>query len=331
MLGYTPGFLGLGVTGTMSNEYKNARTIKIFLRDGNPDGTRWAELTMSTTWAMAFRRSQLSDARATFGENIQRSGVYILLDADDSPSDRRQAYIGESEKVYQRLTTHNSDDEKQFWEDTVVLASKDENLTKAHVRHVEARLVEEAGRNPGWLLPAHRPAENAGDLPLPDRCDMDKFVDQAKMLVGVLGCDLFRSPRFQDAESGDEDESAATGSEIQETFYFKGDGFRAKMRLGESGIFVVERGSLAKVDEVPTVPDSAKKIRERMLTESDLRPEGESLVFSADYGFKSVSSAAAVVSGSSRNGRAAWKLDDGRTYGEWEAAKSDTADGNEDR
>ena len=102
---------------------------------------------------MAFRRSQLSDAKATFGENIQRSGVYILLDADDSPSDRRQAYIGESEKVYQRLTTHNSDDEKGYWEDTVVLASKDENLTKAPVRYVESRLIDEAGQNPGWLLP----------------------------------------------------------------------------------------------------------------------------------------------------------------------------------
>lgn len=139
MLGYTPGCLSLGVMGTMSNEYKNARTIKIFLRDGNPNGTRWAELTMSTTCAMAFRRSQLSDAKATFGENIQRSGVYILLDADDSPLDQRQAYIG------------------------------------------------------------------------------------------------------------------------------------------ESGLFVVEQGSLARVDEVPAVPESAKKIRERMLRENDLRPEGESL------------------------------------------------------
>lgn len=160
---------------------------------------------------------------------------------------------------------------------------------------------------------------------------MDKFEDQAKMLVGVLGCDLFRSPRSPDVESGDENERSTAGPEIQETFYFKGVGFSAKMRLGESGLFVVERGSLARADDVPTVPESAKKIRERMLRENDLRPEGESLVFSADYGFKSVSSAAAVVSGSSRNGRDAWKLDDGRTYGEWGAAKIDTSDGNEDR
>jgi hypothetical protein len=40
--------------------------------------------------------------------------------------------------------------------------------------------------------------------------------------------------------------------------------------------------------------------------------------------FPSVSSAAALVTGASANGRISWRLPDGRTFGDWE--ESQTAD-----
>ena len=45
------------------------------------------------------------------------------------------------DNVLTRLTKHEADD-KDFWTRTVVVTSKDENLTKAHVRYLESRLVE---------------------------------------------------------------------------------------------------------------------------------------------------------------------------------------------
>ncbi len=308
----------------MTQGQRSPCSIRLFLRDGDPDGIRSAERTMSTTQAMAFRRSQLSEAKADFGDMMDRPGVYILLGADDAPTDQREAYIGESEGVHGRIAYHASPKGgKPFWEDVIVLVSKDENLTKSHARYVESRLIAEARSNPGWSLPNRQdPGKEAGRLPLADRVDMDKFVEEAKMLVGVLGCDLFRSIRVLSvaAETGAESRPADVQAR-RETFVFEGRSgdFAAKMTVGLTGLFVVEAGSQARLEEAASAPVSVKRLRGDMQSAGDLREEGGFLMFSGDYGFKSVSAAAGVVCGASVNGRNAWKHADGRSYGDWEA------------
>ena len=90
-------------------------------------------------------------------ETVERPGVYILLGADDVPTDQREAYIGESEGVHGRIAYHASPNGgKSFWEDAIVLVSKDENLTKSHARYVESRLIPDALSNPRWSLPMRR-------------------------------------------------------------------------------------------------------------------------------------------------------------------------------
>jgi len=105
---------------------------QVFLLDGDPNGIRVAQIMMSTIQAIAFRRNKLGEVRKTFPE-IERPGVYILIGEDENEPDRQLAYIGESEAIGDRLATHNSNkagrDVKEFWTDTVVLISKDENLT----------------------------------------------------------------------------------------------------------------------------------------------------------------------------------------------------------
>jgi hypothetical protein len=39
------------------------------------------------------------------------------------------------------LGQHDRDEDKNFFQDVVVITSKDENLTSAHVRYLEARLI----------------------------------------------------------------------------------------------------------------------------------------------------------------------------------------------
>lgn len=103
---------------------------------------------MSTIQAIAFRRNQLRRVREAFPE-IERPGVYLLIGSDENEPDRLIAYIGESEGIGSRLYTHNSNDAgrdpKAYWTDTVVLISKDENLTKSHARYVEACLIRAVG------------------------------------------------------------------------------------------------------------------------------------------------------------------------------------------
>ena len=283
---------------------------------------------MSTIQAIAFRRNQLGRVRSTFGE-IERPGVYVLLGADDADPDQMLAYIGESEDVGKRLATHNSNDHgkdsKVFWNDTIVLISKDENLTKSHARYVEACLVREAGLNPRWLLPnSQQPSQDAGRLPLPDRAAMHEFVGQAKTLVGALGCDLFRAIRgsLPDERITASESSIPTGTP-DDTFVCRGHGYAGEMKLSASGEFVVVAGSQDRLKAGQTTPRGTEALRRTLIDKGILRPEGGFLVFLSDYNFSSVSSAAAAIAGSSANGRLRWKLPDGRSYGEWEAAQDE--------
>lgn len=309
----------------MTTDLLNARSIKIFLRDGDPTRTRSAEITLSTTQAIGFRRNQLTQLGSELQGMIKRPGAYILMSGDDAEVGRL-AYIGESEDIFDRLKTHNSTKgtkgEKEFWEDTIVLVSKDANLTKSHARYVESRLLSEAHGNPRWKLPnRQKPSNAAGRLPLPDRVDMEKFVAEAKILVAMLGCDLFRSVRvnpdhWTESNKADADQPTAT-------FSLGGRGYDAKMRLSPSGHFIVTSGSNARKDLAPKAPSALQNLRKSMIEGGDLRPDNSSLMFASDYTFSSVSAAAGVVCGFSVNGRNAWKNDEGQTYGEWEAAQTE--------
>ncbi|WP_291207121.1 GIY-YIG nuclease family protein [Hyphomonas sp.] len=302
------------------------RSINIFLLDGDPNGIRVAQISMSTIQAIAFRRNQLRRVRETFPE-IERPGVYILIGADENHQDRQYAYIGESEGVGTRLSYHNSNessrDAKTFWTDTVVLISKDENLTKSHARYVESSLIRNIGGSVRWSIPnAKRPSDDAGKLPLQDRVDMDEFVDQTKTLVGALGWDLFREMKGRGPEmSGPSTDVAKAPPDVTAVFSFIGEGYAAKMKVGPSGEFVVTEGSKARARTTPTVPRGTVALRETLMEKGVLRRDGDFLVFTNSYSFPSASAAAAAVIGASANGRILWKLPDGHTYADWEAGQ----------
>ncbi len=294
-------------------ETPKTSSISLLLLDGDPDGLRQAEISMSPIRAYAFPSTEVSRVKSV----IDIPGVYVLLGTDE-----RKAYIGESLHVAGRLPNHSRDESKSFWTDTIVFVSTNDALTSAHVKYVEARLVRATHRNPRWKLPQNMPAKNAGHLPTAERVAMNTFAEQSMALTGVLGCDLFRP------ELGSRDDEGRAGSEAAsiETFEFRGGGFSAKMKLSPNGRFIVLAGSLARTETTRAIPDSAAALR-RTLAESGVLTEREhSLGFSADYMFSSVSSAAAVVCGTSVNGRKAWKLADGRSYWEWEAEQQGTSE-----
>ena len=300
-----------------------ARSINIFLPDGDPDGVKMAQIAMSTIQAIAFRRNQLRRVRDTFPE-IERPGVYVLIGADETEPGRLLGYIGESEGVGGRLATHSADSARSFWNDTVVLVSKDENLTKSHARYVEASLIRAVSDNPRWTLPnANRPSNDAGKLPLPDRVAMDEFIDQTKTLVGARGWDLFQvvrgpvAPAAQAAEASPSPSPAAA-----ERFSFRGEGFDAEMKIGPSGEIIVNSGSKARLRTTPTIPKGTVAMRQMLQDRGVLKPMQDHLVFETEYAFSSPSAAAAVVTGASANGRIVWKLPDGRTYADWEDAQN---------
>jgi hypothetical protein len=115
-------------------------TIKLFLPRGDAKSLRTAEIINWTGLAIAAPRTDLEDLLSR--EELDKPGVYILS-GHDPLTNAPSAYIGETEIIRERLKQHKT---KEFWVSAIVFLSKDENLTKAHVRYLEKRLLDEAAQ-----------------------------------------------------------------------------------------------------------------------------------------------------------------------------------------
>src|SRR5210317_1208784 len=117
-----------------------AATIKLFLVHGSPSGLRTAELSNWSGKAIAAPRTEISDLLKR--EELTSPGFYLLTGVEPDSGDPA-IYIGEAENVASRLKGHAG---KDFWNAVTVFVSKDENLTKAHIRYLEGLLIERAIR-----------------------------------------------------------------------------------------------------------------------------------------------------------------------------------------
>ena len=285
-------------------------SIRIFLLDGIPDGVRTAEIIMSTIEAIAFPRSLLSRVRSEL--NLSRPGVYLLAGEDIDQPGRMIGYIGESEDLAKRLFRHEGGSKMEFWTDTVVFTSKDENLTKAHVRYIEAELLKIARRNPVWLQPNVQAPLSTGKLPIADQVAMDEFVRQARTIAGTLGFQVFK---VIDDEMLSQQEALASPATASPVFELRGEGYRATgIHSAQSGDLIVGAGSLARKEVNPSLQAGSKRLREELQANGVLLEEEGGLRFTIDYAFSSPSAAAGLISGSPTSGRTAWKTPAGIPY-----------------
>lgn len=114
---------------------------------------------------MAGPRSELDGVLAR--DEAGKSGIYFLS-GTDSESGKPVVYVGEAESIRDRLRVHL---DKDFWNHFLFFISKDENLTKAHVRYLEGRLIEQA-KSAGRAQVMNGQSSGA-KLPESDREDMD--------------------------------------------------------------------------------------------------------------------------------------------------------------
>jgi predicted GIY-YIG superfamily endonuclease len=281
---------------------------------------------MSTIQALAFKRSQLSRAKKELKE-INNPGVYLLLGLDQDDNDRKVAYIGESEDVAKRLQFHSGNekgkDKKEFWTDTIALVCKNDNLTKSHARHIEAKLIATASENTSWKLTNDKKPLEAGKLSRPDEAAMEEFIEQAKMLTRALGWDLFKPTSGNLVPSHPNLDSISESVDSPE-FYFTGAGFAAiAVVSGTSGDWIIKATSQAKLEPSSKIPNSTKKLRDQLIAAGKLVELDGRLVFKEDCLFPTASAAANVVCGRAANGRVEWKLADGMDYATWEAKQSE--------
>ena len=276
-------------------------TIKLFLVHGDAKRLRTAELSNWTGKAIAGPRSELDGVLAR--DEAAKSGVYFLS-GTDSESGKSAVYVGEAESIRDRLRGHL---DKDFWNHVVFFISKDENLTKAHVRYLEGRLIEQA-KLAGRALVMN--GQSSGSkLPESDREDMEIFLERIHQLMPVLGADALLPIG-----------SAPAGRAEKQILVCEIKGLKATGHLTPTG-FVVLKGSQAVLKERASAHQYPYTLasRRRLIEDGTLVEDGEHLKFTRDSEFSSPSAAATVVHGGSANGLLAWKSKGGKTLKELEA------------
>jgi len=270
-------------------------TIKLFLPRGDAKSLRTAEISNWTGKAIAAPRTELDELLAR--EELDKAGVYILTGTDPLTNAPR-AYIGESEVIRDRLKQHKS---KEFWVSAIVFVSKDENLTKAHVRYLEGRLLAEATTINRFTLEQNQ--AGGSRLPESDREDMEVFLARVRQLLPVLGSDLL-APIAQPAAKG----------QPGGVLFCRIKGAEAQGQRTANG-FVVFQGSTAVLEDRPSAESYPYVIaqRKQLLAEGTLIEKEGFLTFTKDAEFTSPSAAAVVVHGGSANGLTAWKTKDGKS------------------
>jgi len=276
-------------------------TIKIFLVHGDPKRLRTAELSNWTGKAVAGPRSEFEGVIGR--EESGSSGVYFLT-GNDPESGRPAVYIGEAENIRDRVKAHL---EKDFWNQIVYFISKDENLTKAHIRYLEGRLIDQA-REASRALVVNGQSGGA-KLPEPDREDMEVFLEKINQLLPVLGVELLVTAAGK----------AGTDAE-KEMLYCEIKGIKARGHLTPNG-FLVLKGSQAVLHERASTQKYPwpLNMRQRLKDEGVLSVCEDHLLFTHDEEFSSPSAAAAVVHGGHVNGLLAWKDKNGKTLKEIES------------
>lgn len=318
--------VGPVTTRVHSGGLSMGKQIRIYLADGLVSGVRHAEIANWTGQALACPRTKFNDLRSW--DELRRPGTYLLIGVTEETSEDA-VYIGESESVIDRLTTHTSS--KEFWTELVAFTSKDDNLTKGHVRYLEARLCQLASTAGRYqVLNAAQPQVPA--LPRPDRDAMEEFLAYARILLGVLGhrvLDPYVTPLSPPSNgkvgpSSDSDRAAiGAGGLPSEPPIFSlrtGDLQTRAVRTDEG--FVVLAGSQA----FPTVQKSLTAtnlaLREKLIATGVLVSEGMKLRLTRDQLFNSPSQAAGVLVGYSISGPGEWRLPDGTRLMDYEATRA---------
>jgi len=271
-----------------------AKTIQIFLPDGNPRSIKIAEITSRTVRAMLIPRSKLDFA--TNRDELNNVGIYFLI-GKETEDVKPVIYIGEAENCIKRLIEHNRSND--FWNIAIGVVSSKKDFTKSHIKYLEwlsYQQAEKAGRyqinNSTIPTKSHITESMEADL-------LDHF-ETVKILVSTLGYPIF-------------DEIPKPVQ--KDVLICKGKDAYAEGQYTEDGL-IVFAGSKCNLLEAKSARTAVISLRNKLIEDKILVQENNIYKFASDYIFSSPSAAAGTVLAREANGWLEWKYKNGTTLDE---------------
>lgn len=264
-------------------------SLKIHTLTSNPNGPRTVEKTGWIGRLFICPRSNYAEHKDR--KELQKPGVYILIGEE---SDFPIIYIGEGEKLIDRINSHNR--EKDFWQFFISITSSDEFLNKAIIRYIEKELIKYSIRakkakidNGQGINPDD---DSSRTLSEADIDDTETFIEQIILCLSVLGLDFFSTPIKKEKK---QIEFLMKIEDIEATGYEDGP------------FFVIKKGSQIRANTLPSLPPYARTFRDNLLGIPNLFEKKDLYyVLKEDHQFSSPSNAAIFVAGRPTNGLLSW-------------------------
>ena len=271
-------------------------SVKLFMPKGQPNGVRIIGKSHWTGRGTVFPRALLKEVQER--EDISGSGAYVLWGSSENEA-LPSAYIGQSDDVLSRLNVHASGDDKDFWTHGIIFTSDNQSLNRAHVKHIEARLIE-LGKEARRCKLENLNSSEHPPLSEADLADAESFLSDILLCLPIVGVDFFMQPETRPSNAND--------------LLLEVKGIKARGYEGVSG-FIVRRESQAVSDEnvAERIPVSHENLRRYLIESKVLKLEDEDYVMTVDYPFNSPSQAASVLLGASYNGLDVWKNPNGQS------------------
>ncbi|WOJ89541.1 GIY-YIG nuclease family protein [Methylocapsa polymorpha] len=280
-------------------------TVRLYLVDGTPTGLLTAEIMNWTGHVFVAPRSRLADALKR--DEWNRTGVYFLMGNDPDQPSRERVYIGEGDNVSDRIKLHAKDSSKDFWSKVCIVTSKDQNLTKAHVRFLESRLVEiTKSADRANLANGNEPGSKL--LPESDVADMEYFLSQMQIVLPLVNFDFLRpQPTLPQSKAVPQDLVQTTGP-LELVLASKKHKIEARA-IEQDGEFTVLKGSKASTKS-DFIWNTYQPMRDSLIKEGRLvnTVDPDVLEFKRDTVFPSPSAAASVIFNRNANGQIDWKV-----------------------
>ncbi|MDF7809887.1 GIY-YIG nuclease family protein [Hymenobacter sp. YC55] len=206
-----------------------------------------------------------------------------------------------SENLRDRLKQHLNNPNKDFKE-VIIFISKDELLTKSHIKYLESRIVKIAHEAKNAEIDnANVPTQSS--LSEADVSDMEYYLDQVKLVLPTVGIS-FLIPTTQ--TSGHVNTNPIANPPLTTKIYkLKGDKFKATMFETDES-FIVQKGSEANINTFDSISKGWIKQRDKLKANKILVESNGKYLFTEDTIFSSPSAASSIILGRNSPGPSVW-------------------------
>ncbi len=291
------------------------KSINVYLMDGTVNGVIKCTLANWTGVSYKIPRTELEKHKNR--EHLLQSGVYFLFGTDENSGDD-VVYIGQAGLrksgigLYARLQEHKSNSEKDYWSEAIVFTTSNNSFGPTEISWLENRFCAIAKDCKRYII-KNSNEPNIGNVTEEKECELEEFVDYAKIIMGTLGHKV-----FEKLNSGTIIEHAVNLNEAQHEhsefiLEIKQNDIDSKGKLTSDG-FILLSNSKIRTEVQSSCPNPAKVMREKY--SNNINSQG---IISEDILFKSPNIAASFVTGRSTNARKEWKTSAGKTLNDLES------------